>query len=157
MARPSFKPTPMQRREVETLARLGLPHDQISEYVNLRSIKSLKKHFSKELQRGLSQAIAHVSRVCFEMAKSQKYPAVTTFWINTIGSAQLATVEGDSVFKMRFYREEPPPPDEEDEFVRTKDGLYLHERVIGPLPKKPRVTARATLKNGGENNAQPEM
>ena len=100
MARPSFKPTAKQRQEVHALARICLPHDQIAEYVGLRSVKSLKKHFSKELQRGLSEAIAEVSRVCFEMAKSGKYPTVTTFWINTIGSGVLKVTDGESVFKM---------------------------------------------------------
>ena len=152
MARPSFKPSLKQRQEVHALARLCLPQDLITEYIGLRSVKSLKKHFSKELQLGLSEAIAHVSRVCFEMAKSQKYPAVTAFWINTIGSARLATTEGDSVFKMRFYKDSPPPG-EEHEYVRTKAGDYLHERIVGPLPKKPKVMAAATLKHEGENNA----
>jgi len=155
MARPSFKPTPKQGQEVHALARICLPHDQIAEYVGFRSVKSLKKHFSKELRRGLSEAIAEVPRVCFEMAKSGKYPTVTTFWISTIGSGELKITEGESVFKMLDFKDEPPPG-REHEYVRTKAGNYVHETVIGPLPKKPK-RGPAALKNGGENNAQPEV
>jgi hypothetical protein len=152
MARPSFKPTPQQRKEVHALSRICLPHDQIAEYLGLRCAKSLKKHFPKELQRGLSEAIAEGSRVCFEMAKSGKFPLVTTFWINTIGSAELKTANGDSVFKLRDYQDEPPPG-REHEYVRTRAGDYMHETVIGPPARKPRVIAAATLKHGGKNNA----
>ena len=45
----------------------------------------------------------------------------------------------------------------EHEYVRTKAGDYVHETVTGPLPKKPKVKAAATLKYGGENDAQPEV
>jgi len=156
MARPSFKPTLKQRQEVLALARLCLPHDLLAEYVGLRSVKSLKKHFPKELQRGLSEAIAHVSRACFEMAKSGKYPAVTTFWINTIGSAGLSTAQGDSVLKIRSYEDEPPP-ERAHEYVRTRAGDYMHETIIGPPSREGKTMAQATLKQRGEDHAEPEV
>ena len=156
MARPSFKPTLQQRQHVHAMARICLPQDQIAEYVGLRSVKSLKKHFGKELRRGLTEAIATVSKVCFEMAKSGKYPLVTTFWINTIGSAGLSTTKTDSVMKLRFY-EDQPPPGREHEYVRTRAGDYMHEQTTGAPARKPKAMNCSTSKQGGEDDAEPEV
>ena len=52
MPRPSFQPTEEQRRMVKTLSAFGIPQEQIARQVGIRSAKTLRKHFRKELDRG---------------------------------------------------------------------------------------------------------
>lgn len=59
MGRPSFAATEEQRRLVTTLAGLPLPHEQISAIVGVAP-HTLRKHFRKELDRGIAEAHAAV-------------------------------------------------------------------------------------------------
>ena len=158
MARPSFKPTPQQRKEVLILARIFLPQDQIAEYVGLRSTRSLCKHFAKELRTGFTEAIEKVAETCFEMAKSGEHPQVTKFWIDTTGSAAFSGAKKDLVVKVRSYVDQPPPG-HEHEYRLTKDGEYMREDITGPTrpARKPKAAKSSTLIPGGEGYAQPEM
>ena len=81
MPRPSFKPTPEQRKLVKSLAAIGLRQDQICELLHLRSPKTLRKHFPRELSNGLAEATATVARAAYEMAVSGRYPAMLLFWL----------------------------------------------------------------------------
>jgi hypothetical protein len=81
MARPSFRPTKEQRIRVRVLAVMGLRHEEICTILCLRSPKTLRKHFHRELLQGSAEAIAAVERTAWEMAESGRYPAMTYFWI----------------------------------------------------------------------------
>ena len=55
--RPAFRPTDEQRKNVEVMASLGIPEEEICLVVRNRSDKpisrnSLRKHFKKELETG---------------------------------------------------------------------------------------------------------
>jgi hypothetical protein len=80
MPRPSFRPTPEQRKLVRSLAALGVPQQGICVLVGLRSPKTLRKHFRPELFHGLAEATAAVARTAYEMAVSGRYPAMSMFW-----------------------------------------------------------------------------
>src|SRR3954447_15494188 len=84
MPRPRFKPTKENRKLVKSLAVLGIRHEQIIKVIGLRSPKTLRKHFRKELSRGYAEATATVSRVAYEMAISGKYPVLTDFWVSAM-------------------------------------------------------------------------
>src|SRR5437660_542087 len=81
MARPRFKPISAQRYMAKTLAALGVPHDHIAHRVGLRSPKTLRRHFRKELDDGAAEANAKVAQTLYHMATSGKYPWATTFWL----------------------------------------------------------------------------
>jgi hypothetical protein len=81
MPRPSFKPMKDQRKLIKSLAAMGLPHEDICTVLRLRSPKTLRKYFHRELFEGVAEATAQVSRTAFEMAISGDYPAMTYFWL----------------------------------------------------------------------------
>ena len=81
MPRPSFRPTPEQRKLVKSLAAVGLRQEWICGMLRLRSPKTLRKHFPEELSKGLAEATAAVARTAYEMALSGRYPAMLLFWL----------------------------------------------------------------------------
>ena len=87
MSRPPFKPTGEQRRMVKSLATIGMPHDRIAVVIGVRSPKTVRKHFRKELSAGFAGAVATVSRVAYEMAASGKYPLMTEYWLSMMSNA----------------------------------------------------------------------
>jgi hypothetical protein len=100
MARPKFEPTEEQRRTVKSLAAYGINQEGIAHVVCLRSPKTLRKHFSKELILGEIEGVAQVAQTNFQMAKSGKH-AVSTIhflekrqrWLNLqTGGSQPETV-----------------------------------------------------------------
>ena len=81
MPRPSFKPTVEKQKMVKSMAAIGLTHDQMATAIGIRSPKTLRKYFRKQLNAGNAEAIAKVTSVGYEMAQSGKYPAMTRFWL----------------------------------------------------------------------------
>jgi hypothetical protein len=84
MSRPAFKPTKEQRLLVRSLAAVGTPHKNIAILVGVRSPKTVRKHFRRELRAGSAEAIAAVSRTALEMAISGKHPLMTEFWLSVM-------------------------------------------------------------------------
>jgi hypothetical protein len=112
MPRPSFRPTPEQRNLVRMLAALGLRQEWICERLGLRSPKTLRKHFSEELSKGLAEATAAVARTAYEMALSGRYPAMLLFWLKCQASGDL------------MLETEPEKPAREP---RTSGGIVILE------------------------------
>jgi hypothetical protein len=81
MARPKFVATEEQRRTVKSLSAYGMSHEGIAHMVSLRSPKTLRKHFRKELDLGAIEGTAQVAQTRFQMAKSGKYPAATIHYL----------------------------------------------------------------------------
>jgi hypothetical protein len=81
MPRPNFRPTPEQRKLVRSFAAIGLRQEWMCARLGLRSPKTLRKHFSEELSKGLAEAIAAVARTAYEMALSGRYPPMLLFWV----------------------------------------------------------------------------
>ena len=94
MSRPRFVPTEEQRRTVKSLSAYGITQEEIATMVDLRSAKSLRKHFRQELDRGAIEATAQVSQTLYKMATSGKHPAATIFWLKTrAGWREIQVVE----------------------------------------------------------------
>jgi hypothetical protein len=89
MSRPSFKPTKDQRKLVHSLAAIGLRQEHIASVIEIRSPKTLRKHFSREIAKGTAEAMAKVMAVAHGMAISGNYPGVTRFWLSTIGGGPI--------------------------------------------------------------------
>jgi hypothetical protein len=84
MGRPSHKPEPNQRRQVETLAGFGIPEAEIAGLVQIDP-KTLRKHYRQELDHGHTKANAKVAENLYRMALGQGREAVTAaiFWLKT--------------------------------------------------------------------------
>ena len=81
MARPRFKVTEENRKNVRALAGFGLTHEQIAKVMGIRSAKTLRRHFRPELDMGSVEANAQVAQTMYRMASSGKFPAATMFWL----------------------------------------------------------------------------
>ena len=97
MPRPAFEPTKEQRRMVKSLAAIGMRHDQIAVVIGVRSPKTVRKHFRKELSVGSAEAVATVTRVAYEMASSGKCPRMTEYWLYIMSNIEepVDTAEAD--------------------------------------------------------------
>ena len=77
MARPAFTPSAEQRKEVEIMARYGIPEDDIALVLGIDA-KTLRKHFRLELDVAFVKANAKVAESIFMQAvgaPAQYYPA----------------------------------------------------------------------------------
>ncbi len=80
--RPTFVPTPEQRRTVRAMAAFGIPQPDIAAVIGICD-RTLRKAFREELDRAAAEANAKVAEVCFRMATSGTVPAATFFWLKT--------------------------------------------------------------------------
>ena len=82
MARPRFKPTPEQRRCVETMSGYGIPEAEIAQTVGEGiDPKTLRRHFRRELDTGATKANLNVVQSLYRSATSGKCPAAAMFWM----------------------------------------------------------------------------
>jgi hypothetical protein len=81
MPRPRFTPTEEQRRLVKSLSACGVQHEQIGRRIDIRSAKTLRKHFREELDAGALEANTSVVQTLYKMATSGKHPMATMFWL----------------------------------------------------------------------------
>jgi hypothetical protein len=82
MPRPKLNPTDEERRKVKQLAATGTPHEQIAHIVNIRSPKTLRKHFREELDRGAAEANANVAGALYNKAMKGDINA-QKFWLQS--------------------------------------------------------------------------
>jgi hypothetical protein len=130
MGRPSFKPTPAQRKTVFMMAEIGMSDESIAHYVGLRTVKSLYKHFGREIRKGRNEAIVLVARACLGMVDSN--PVVAEFYVNTVGSARFP--ERDRPLKgvrWRTILDHAPDKSEPnyEKYKRKANGEYVYERL----------------------------
>ena len=83
MPRPQLNPTEDQRHLVKSMAAVGISQEQIALKIGVRSPKTLRKHFRKELDLGMTEANYKVAQTLFQMATSGECPAATIFWAKT--------------------------------------------------------------------------
>jgi transposase len=79
VARPLFSPTDEQRRTVKTLSGIGVQQEQIATILDVAP-HTLRKHFRKELDRGLAEASAQVLGNLYKKAIGNDTKA-TIYWI----------------------------------------------------------------------------
>jgi len=81
MPRPQLNPSEEQRQQVKVLAAYGMRQPEIARFVEIRSPKTLRKHFRKELDRGELEGYVKVQKTRFQMATDGKHPQVTEAWL----------------------------------------------------------------------------
>src|SRR5437773_10696799 len=82
MARPRFKPSTADFKNVELFAAYGAPEDQIAGTIGPRGIspKTLRKYFHRELAPGMMKANAKVAQTLYQLATSGECVSATIFW-----------------------------------------------------------------------------
>ena len=80
MPRICFIPTQQQRRTVREAAAYGLPQSAIAAMVDLRSEKTLRRHFRKELDSGGARANFKVAQSLYRSAVNGSVVAMM-FWM----------------------------------------------------------------------------
>lgn len=78
MGRPTHEPTEKTRIEVNTLASVGTPQDEIAKYIGVDR-KTLTKHYRDELDRAMIGANAQVARRLFKQTENNTAAAI--FWL----------------------------------------------------------------------------
>lgn len=58
-------------------------HEEICTILNLRSPKTLRRHFPRELTSGKVEAITTVKKTAFRLATSGRDPKMTMYWLKT--------------------------------------------------------------------------
>ena len=94
MSRPSFRPTKGQRKLVQSLAAIGIRQESIAVAVGIRSPKTLRKHFARDIAKGTAEATTKVMATAYAMAISGKYSGMTRFWLSTVGGGTAMSPEG---------------------------------------------------------------
>lgn len=67
MGRPRHQQTPENRKLAETVAGLGLPHEQIGALLGIDD-KTLRKHYRLELDQGIAKANSNVVKSLYSKA-----------------------------------------------------------------------------------------
>jgi transposase-like protein len=80
MPRPKLNPTEEQRRMVKTMVAMGAKQEDVAARIGVRSPKTLRKHFRKELDQGGSEANMTVAQALYVKAKAGDVKAAT-FWL----------------------------------------------------------------------------
>lgn len=80
--RPPFVPTDRDRKQVRTLAAMGLMAEEIACVIGVTD-KTLQKHFKEELSVGPAEATANVAQMLYKQAVDPVKPNVTAaiFWL----------------------------------------------------------------------------
>jgi predicted transcriptional regulator len=84
MGRPSHKPDPTSRRQVEALSGYGIPEPEIAGLIGIDP-KTLRKHYRHELDHGHTKANAKVAENLYRKATGEGREAVIAaiFWLKT--------------------------------------------------------------------------
>jgi hypothetical protein len=84
MARPSHRPDPAARRQVEAMAGYGVPEADIARVLRIDP-KTLRKHYREELDTGHVKANAKVAENLYLKATGEGREAVIAaiFWLKT--------------------------------------------------------------------------
>lgn len=95
MARPSFKPTPTQRRQVSIAAGAGMSHEEIAIALGIAR-NTLEKHFTTELSVGALQRRMEVLNAMHVAAKKGNVAAQKAYMAMTPIPVAPPVPEGDA-------------------------------------------------------------
>jgi hypothetical protein len=126
--------TEEQRRRVKALAGFGLRQEDICAIIGLRSTKTLRKRFGRELELGVVEARAQVTQAAFKLAASGRDPASTMFWLKSRARWGVKDPESEvrrEVFVIGNWKPDPEEREADDthhtgiifENARSETGL----------------------------------
>jgi hypothetical protein len=126
-----FEPTDEQRRTVRAMAGYGMPHVDIATFLDIDA-KTLRKHFTRELELGSIEATTKVAQSLFRMATEGKNVAAAIFWMKA---------------RAGWREKQPAALTEDDKPVQEMSDAELEEvirtaRRSGALPTSHTVIER---------------
>jgi hypothetical protein len=142
LARPKFKPTNDHRELVRKLSALGTPQEDICALVGIRSPKTLRKHFRRELDRGMTEATVKVGQTLFRMATSGQNLKATLFWMNTRAQKRSRVIKTKAVWQVETYQ----PP------VTEEYRKQIEEMLASLNPAKSRQDSRGDSRRGRDDD-----
>ena len=77
--RPTYRPTPEARRQVETMAGFGIHQTEIARLLNIDA-KTLRLHFRDELDTGMTKANMRVAQALYTNAVKHNNVAAQIWW-----------------------------------------------------------------------------
>jgi hypothetical protein len=97
VTKPSFKPTDDERKLVEQMCAVGIPHEGIASVVRDGiDDKTLRKHFRRELDTAKTKANAKIGGTLFNKAVNGDTTAAI-FWAKTqMGWKETSVIEGNT-------------------------------------------------------------
>ncbi len=99
--RPAFEVTDEQRMQVKTLAGYGLNQNQIASILEITR-QTLAKHFSVELEKGKSLALAQAASSLFNNIKKGKEASIF-FYLKTQGGWREQQQQPDNAQTVNFH------------------------------------------------------
>jgi hypothetical protein len=78
--RPKHRPTDEQRRQVLSLTGYGIHQDEVAKLLQIAP-KTLRLHYRRELDTGVTEANARVAQSLYNMAVRDKVPSAAIFWL----------------------------------------------------------------------------
>ena len=81
MPRPKLQPTAQDRQKVKSLAAVGTPQEDIARIIGIRSTKTLRKYFGKELAHAVAEANASVGGALYRAAMEGDVGAMK-YWLS---------------------------------------------------------------------------
>lgn len=81
MARPFHKPTDELRKQVEAMSAYGVPQKEIGRVIGIDD-KTLKKHYSEELERATDRANMKIASMLYKKAVGGDTTCMI-FWLKT--------------------------------------------------------------------------
>lgn len=94
MPRPALQPTEEQRKLAKSLAAYGMKQADIAHMLSIRSAKTLRKHFRKQLDQGEREGYAQVQQTFFQMATAGKNLQATLSWLQRYERRRGITADG---------------------------------------------------------------
>lgn len=103
--RPAFEPTDEQRKTVMAMAGYGIPQEGIGTVIGI-DLKTLRKHFREELDKGDLVATSKVAESLYRMATTGGNVAAAIFWMKArAGWSEKVTVAGDGTNPLKLVVE----------------------------------------------------
>ena len=144
-----FVPTEEQLRTVRAMAGYGMPHMDIGTFLDIDA-KTLRKHFTRELELGSIEATTKVAQSLFRMATEGKNVAAAIFWMKARAGWREKQPEA-------LMADDKPMEDmtdaELEEIIRQarKDGtlpkarMVIRRVIVDPkAPERPVIDGSAT-------------
>lgn len=129
-----FEPTDEQRRTVRAMAGYGMPHVDIAIFLDIDA-KTLRKHFTRELELGSIEATTKVAQSLFRMATEGKNVAAAIFWMKARAGWREKQPEA-------LMADDRPIDDMTDAEL---EEIVRQARKEGTLPKTPMIIQRVIV------------
>jgi hypothetical protein len=88
MSKPEHKPTTETRTTVSIMSSYGIPQEVIIKAVGIQSPKTLRKHYSQEIEEGMRMASVAMAKALYDKGMGKKKDGDTKammFWLERVG------------------------------------------------------------------------